>query len=102
MFQLSDISQLERMHAAADRTRQMIHARAIKAYCRAMGGTYTRDSQLCNCVIHNSIIAFENGQPWKEVDYSQMRRARWLVQKSFEPSRIVTAWYQRKSRESTS
>lgn len=100
MFHPRNVDQLQRMYAAADRTKKMIHVRAVKAYCLAMGETYTADSQLCNCIIHNSIVSRDNGKPWKEVNYSHMRRARWLVQRSFEPSRVVTAWYQRKSAES--
>ena len=38
----------------------------------------------------------DNGKPWAEINYSLMRKARWLSEKSFEPSRLVTAWYRRK------
>lgn len=48
------------------------------------------------CVIHNSLLAYKQGKPWREVNYSHMRRANWLIEKSFQPSRIVDSWYSRK------
>lgn len=96
MFNPADLATLHRLQAAADRTRWLIHRRAVEAYCAAFGSKASADSQLNMCVIHNSLISFEQGKPWSEIDYSQMRKARWLCEKSFEPSRLVTAWYRRK------
>lgn len=97
MFTPADLDTLHRLHAAADRTRWMIHRRAIEAYCAALGIEAKPDSRLCMCHMHNSLVSFDNGKPWPEINYSLMRKARWLCEKSFEPSRIVSAWYRRKS-----
>lgn len=97
MFSPSDVSQLQAMSAAAGRISNMIHTRAVQAYCQAFGVAYDRDSRLCMSIIHNSIIDFDRGRSWSGVDYSHMRRARWLCEKGLEPSRLVTAWYRRKS-----
>ena len=97
MFQQADLPTLHKMQAQAERVRWMIHERAIKAYCEAFGSTFRKgESHLDMCVIHNSIISFEQGKPWQEVNYSAMRRARRLCEQSFQPSRLVTQWYRRK------
>jgi hypothetical protein len=87
------------MRQTADRIRSMIHRRAIAEYCAAFGHKPNADSHLDMCVIHNSLVSADDGKPWREVNYKHMRRAAWLCEQSFEPSRIVTAWYERKSRE---
>lgn len=96
MFTPANLNTLHRMQTVADRTRWMIHRRAIEAYCAALGGHADAQSRLDMCIIHNSLLSFEQGKPWPGIDYSLMRKARWLCEKSFEPSRIVTAWYRRK------
>lgn len=47
------------------------------------------------CTVHNAMLAMEDGKPWPEVNYSALRRAVWLEQKSFEPSAIVDRFYRR-------
>lgn len=96
MFKTSDLPTLHRMQAAASRIERMIHIRACREYGLAFGNDGCK--QLDCCVIHNSIISRENGQPWQEVNYSHMRRASFLLEKQWEAGRLVTAWYHRKCR----
>jgi len=44
---------------------------------------------------HNAMVSLEYGQPWREVDYKKLRKARWLEEKSHEPYRIVDRLYKR-------
>ena len=99
MFRPDHVNQYQDMHERADRVRAMIHARAIAAYCAAFGVRSGPGSHLDMCVIHNSLLAHEQGQPWPEVNYSKMRLAARLCEHSFEPARIVSRWFQRKSHE---
>ncbi len=92
--------QIQAMHDRAERVRKMIHRRAVDAYNAAFGAQSVPNSSLDMCVIHNSMIDYDRGTPWREVNYSHMRNARRLIEKSFEPSRIVSAWYTRKTRGS--
>lgn len=92
MFELSDLPTLHRMQAARDRINAMRHARAIEAYNEATG--YHGDS-LNMCIIHNSLVSLENGKPWPGINYSAMRRARWLTE-DYRASRLVDTWYRRK------
>ena len=89
-----------RMQAAARRIQLMIpYARACREYALAFGHHANSNSTTLDmCVIHNSIVSLENGKPWQEVNYSHMRRARWLCDQSYKASRLVDAWYTRKCR----
>ena len=98
MFKPIHVEQYRSMRDRADRIRAMIHHRAIRAYCAAFGADPSTDSHLDMCIIHNSLIAFDEGKPWREVNYSQMRLAARLCSKTFEPAAIVTRWYVRKSK----
>ena len=73
---------------------RMIHARAVREYGLAFGSE--RADHLDMCVIHNSLLAREDGKPWAEVDYDHMRRAAWLCEQSYQPGNLVQAWYRRK------
>ena len=85
MFHTSDLPTLHRMQAAARRIQLMIHARACKEYALAFGHHANSNSATLDmCVIHNSIVSLENGKPWQEVNYSHMRRARWLCDQSYK------------------
>lgn len=94
MFNISDLPTLHRMQAVADRARSMIHARACREYGLAFG--HDGGTQLDLCIIHNSLLSRDIGKPWPEVNYDHMRRAEWLLERSYEPSRLVNAWYHRK------
>jgi hypothetical protein len=42
---------------------------------------------------HNAMIAYREGRPWAEINYSQLRRALRLMRRSFEPTTIAQrAW----------
>ena len=76
--------------ARADRYREMVRARAEKACHEAGLGNINM------CVIHNAIIAGDNGKPWREVNYSALRRAAWLLnERSFLASDAVNRLYSR-------
>jgi hypothetical protein len=92
------VNQCSKMRDMVERIRAMKLRRAIVAYCRAFGNEPQRDSSLSMCVIHNSLVARENGQPWREVDYSQMRLASRLAN-DYHASTIYNEFYQRKFRE---
>jgi hypothetical protein len=93
-FQVSDLPTLHRMQDAARRIAAMVHRRAIREYGLAFGSTDC--DQLNWCVIHNSLVARSEGKPWREVDYSHMRKAAWLLDQQHAGSALVDAWYRRK------
>lgn len=95
MFKPNHIDRYRALRERSDRVRAMIHARAVAAYHAAFGSVAGRGAHLDMCIIHNSLIAAEEGKPWREVDYSQMRLAAHLCERSFEPGRIVDRWYLR-------
>lgn len=99
MFKPEHLQRYQAMRDRADRIRSMIHARAIAAYCEAFGGKPAANSHLDMCVIHNSLIAAERGQPWREVNYSKMRLAARLCGQTHAPRAIVDRWCQRVSRK---
>lgn len=59
--------------ARCDRYSAMVRARAEKA-CREAG-----IGEIHMCVIHNALLSYEQGKPWREVNYSALRRAAWLL-----------------------
>jgi hypothetical protein len=93
MFSHTELPMLHRLQATARRVTDMIHQRAVKEYSLAVGGVV---QHLDMCIIHNSLVSREQGKPWQEINYDHMRRAKWLVEQSYIPHRIVNAWYQRK------
>ena len=44
------------------------------------------------CIVHNALIALEEGKPWAGIDYSHLRRANYLYNHQFDAHRIVDAW----------
>lgn len=78
------VERLHKAHAIADRVRASIMRRANQA---------SRDAGLgdIGCQLHNCFI----GEPWREVNYSKARLAKRLIAKSWEPSRIIDAYYRR-------
>ena len=80
------LRQLRTMSAMADgiarRLVDRAHATLAEAHCSIMN-------------YRNALIAYEQGQPWRDVNYSLVRRADWLIRRSWEPRRIVERWYDR-------
>lgn len=100
MLSQTVMDQYRVMRQRADRIRAMQHRRAVIAYYAALGTPRApSDGSLCMCVIHNSLLAREDGKPWKGVDYSSMRLARRLVD-DWRASDICAAWFKRKWNES--
>ncbi len=44
---------------------------------------------------HNASVSAHYGRPWRDVDYSLVRRILWLEQRSFEPTRLASKINQR-------
>ncbi len=80
------VQQLRTMSAMADRIAASLvdraHATLAQAHCSVMN-------------YRSALIAYEEGRPWLGVNYSLVRRADWLVRRSWEPRRIVERWYSR-------
>ena len=81
----------------SDRISLMMMARARREYALAFGNR-NGDSEMNGCVIHNSLLARAEGKPWRDVDYHHMRKCAWLIDRSFEPRRIVSRFYDRVAR----
>jgi hypothetical protein len=82
------------MRDRADRVAAMMMARARREYRLAFGNPDSTE-QLCGCTIHNSLLARAEGKPWRGVNYRHMRKCAWLIERSFEPRRIVSRFYDR-------
>jgi hypothetical protein len=74
----------------ADRTSKMITERA-KRTCKEAG----LDPQLLGIHPHNAMVAYRAGQPWPNIDYAKVRKVLWLIEKSYQPGRIVEAYADR-------
>lgn len=48
------------------------------------------DPNIAGLHAHNAMCSFRTGNPWKECDYSLVRRTLWLEQRSFEPERLAS------------
>ncbi len=94
------VAQYSQLRERADRIRKLRYRRAVKTYFAAFRNSreYKDGDILDCCVIHNSLVSLANGQPWPEVDYHFMRLAGRLVD-DFTPSRLCSAFYERKTRE---
>lgn len=81
--------------------RDMIYRRAVLAYYVAVGSKTVppQNATLDMCVIHNSLVAFDCGRPWLEIDYSAMRRAKWLTDRMDEPGKIADKLWRRRTAE---
>lgn len=78
--------------AIADRIRAMRYKRATAASVAAGLGEI-------GCQLHNCLVSADYGRPWREIDYHYARKAKWLLDTSFEPSRIIDRFYSRIVRE---
>lgn len=72
------------LHARADRLTRAITDDARRT-CKAAG----LDHQLLGIHPHNAMVSLHYGKPWPEVNYSLCRRTLYLIERSYEPSRIV-------------
>lgn len=83
-------AQYARVAAIAERVANMRRDRA-RAACKAAG----LDPELLGIHPHNAMVSFNSGKPWREIDYSLVRKTLWLIEQSYLPSRLVTAWDRR-------
>jgi hypothetical protein len=82
------------IHNRADRVKNMILAEA-RATCKAAG----LDPGLLGIHPHNAMCDYRAGRPWAGVDYQLVRRTQWLIERSYQPSRLASkiidnAWQQ--------
>lgn len=76
--------------ARAERTAQMIIKRA-----REVSKEAGLDPSLLGIHPHNAMCSLHYGKPWPGIDYSKVRKCLWLIQKSYEPSAILSRLYKR-------
>lgn len=83
------VARLNRAQEIARRIDRMRHERATRA-CRdaGIGG-------ISMCVLHNCMIALEEGRPWRELDYSKVRLAVRILKYMPSPGMIVDRFYRR-------
>jgi hypothetical protein len=82
----------DKARTARERAERISKARmdtARAASIRAGLGTYMGN------VIHNALLAREQGRPWTEVNYSEARRAQREADRSHEPFAILSRWHDR-------
>lgn len=91
----------EKLYRRAEICRDMIHRRAVEAYWEALAGKgkAPAGANLNICVMHNCMIDFEQGKPWREINYSAMRRAIRILDRQFEPTRLVRDLISRRIQE---
>jgi hypothetical protein len=73
----------ETVNARADRVRQSLMDEARQTAVEAGVGQYL------GTALHNALLARRQGRPWQGVDYHLARRAQWLIERSYEPGRLV-------------
>jgi len=84
MFQPTYPAMRERAEAVAE----SIYQRA-RAACEASG----LDPDYLGIHPHNAMVSYNAGQPWQGIDYSKVRLCQRLIERSWEPMRIVRRWY---------
>lgn len=77
--------------ARGHRVRWMIHHRARRA---------AKEAGLDVTQLHNAMVAFDRGTPWREVNYSKARLAKRLMDGQFRPNQIASSIAMRMMRES--
>jgi hypothetical protein len=90
---------LNRLRPRVTAYRWSVHRRAVQAYARAFGRQARPGDCLNACVIHNAIVDRDRGRPWPDVDYSQLRQARYLLGRQFDADRLVDRLYLRLVRQ---
>lgn len=98
---IHDSETMGALYRRAAAVRAMIYRRAVKAYWRALGNETAppASATLDMCVMHNSMIGYRNGQPWRGIDYSAMRLAIRLADCQHKPESIVRELFARHWRE---
>lgn len=76
-----------RMKAIAERVRLARNRRAREA-CRRAG----LDPSLLGIHPHNAMCGYRAGKPWAGIDYREVRRCLWLIDRQWDADRIVSAW----------
>lgn len=78
---------------ASDIARRVADMRLERArqVCREAG----LDPQLLGVHPHNAMCSFEQGRPWKGIDYSKVRLCIRLLNRQFDGNRIVDRYYTR-------
>ena len=74
----------------AKHVERLIQRRAQET-CRRSG----IDPNVMGTAGHNAMIDFRNGRPWAGVNYPMLRRARWIMGKSWLPSGVASAAWSR-------
>lgn len=92
---LTFTEQYQDMKARADKVRQSVYDRAVKAYFEAFGSSAPEGAYLDMCVIGNSLLDAERGRPWREVNYGKMRLAKRLAH-DWRAHNLANAYYTRK------
>ena len=82
------VAQYRRMCAIADR-----YSRAVVARMRAAAAATGLDPNIPSAHAHNAMCSLHDGCPWRDVDYSLVRRVLWL-ERNVEPRahRLVRRW----------
>jgi len=77
-------------------TRAENHRRMVDARIRRIAREAGIDPSIWSIHSHNAMVAYHRGQPWAGVNYSLVRKIRWLEQERlFAAQRIVTRWFER-------
>jgi len=63
-----------------------------KAACKAAN----LDPNSIGCQLHNALVDYSYGKPWKEVDYKMARKAAWLSKTSYRAYNVLDSLYHRK------
>lgn len=74
-------------------------ARAVTEQRRRRFRRMCREAGLDATTLHNALVGFHYGRPWKDVDYSKARRARRFQDRIFDAERIVSRYYARTCHE---
>lgn len=72
----------------ADKVTSMIRERAREA-CERAG----LSGELLGIHPYNAMLAYQSGKPWKGIDYTQVRLCLYLLEKQWEPQRILEQWH---------
>ena len=57
------------------------------------------DATMCGLMAHNAMCAWNAGTPWREVDYSKVRKVLWLERHLFDGYRILERYVDKRNRE---
>jgi hypothetical protein len=84
-------TQYRALQARAEAVNRMVDER-IRQLAQRAG----LDRSIAGIHIHNALMGLHYGKPWPNVDYSLVRKARWLEEtKLFAATRLVSRWADR-------